>query len=253
MRRATQHRPLLGLGVPPHIRSALGSVHAYLPEHRPPRIRQTACLLNSREAFPRPPGESATVWPGSPLIPGVWLAPGRRRAAGRINGVYGTLPVQSRRHSKGNGTDGQPNRGQQWNTSSHLIRLLYARHGSGYGDGIRKQSTTLHPQPEWPFAKMTAEREEIYRHVPYPGELIPVEDPPSPFSEDDYIPEDEEIAWEVLRIHLNCSGGPSGMQAEHLYQWLIASARDASPDATNWLKVVAITKEAFKDGTMAKE
>ena len=43
------------------------------------------------------------------------------------------------------------------------------------------------------------------------------------------------------------------MQAEHLYQWLIASARDASPDATNWLKVVAITKEAFKDGTMAKE
>ena len=80
---------------------------------------------------------------------------------------------------------------------------------------------------------MTAEREELYRNVPSPGEPIPVENPPFHLLVDDYIPEDEDIDWVVHRLCLNCSGGPSRMLAKHLHQWLIAAMRDDSPDATN--------------------
>ena len=55
------------------------------------------------------------------------------------------------------------------------------------------------------------------------------------------------------RLLLNRSGGPSGMRAEHLRQWLIAITRDDAPDATNWLKVVAIMQAAYCDGTLAEE
>ena len=74
-----------------------------------------------------------------------------------------------------------------------------------------------------------------------------------PFSVVDEIPEDEDIDWEVRRLHLNRSGGLSGMRAEHLCQWLIAATWDDSPDATDWLKVVAIVQAAFCDGTLAEE
>ena len=43
------------------------------------------------------------------------------------------------------------------------------------------------------------------------------------------------------------------MQADHLLQWLIAATRDGAPDATNWLKVVAIVQVAYRDGTPAEE
>ena len=99
---------------------------------------------------------------------------------------------------------------------------------------------------------MTAEREDLYWHVPSPGELIPVGDLPFHFSVDDSILEDEDITWAVHRLLLNRLGGPSGIQAEHLCQWLIAAMRDDSPDATNWLKVVANFQAAFHYGTLSK-
>ena len=43
------------------------------------------------------------------------------------------------------------------------------------------------------------------------------------------------------------------MRVEHLLQWLISATRDDLPDANNWLKVVIIVQEAFRDGTLAKE
>ena len=100
---------------------------------------------------------------------------------------------------------------------------------------------------------MTAEREDIYRHVPPPGEPIPVGYPPFPFLVDDSIPEDEDIAWVIRRLRLKCSGSPSGMRTEQLRQWLIAATRDDLPDDTNCLKVVIIVHEAFQYGTLAKE
>ena len=78
-------------------------------------------------------------------------------------------------------------------------------------------------------------------------------DSPFHFLVDDSIPEDGDIAWGVLRLCLNFSGGSSGMRAEHLRQWLIAATWDNSPDATNWLKFFAIVQEAFQDGMLAEE
>ena len=43
------------------------------------------------------------------------------------------------------------------------------------------------------------------------------------------------------------------MRAEQLHQWLIAAMRDDAPDATNWMKVVAIEQAAYRDGTPAEE
>ena len=78
---------------------------------------------------------------------------------------------------------------------------------------------------------MTTEREELYRHVPLPGDPITLGY--LPLFVDDGILEDEYISWEVHRLFLNLLGSPSGIQVEHLRQWLIALTRDDSPDATN--------------------
>ena len=98
---------------------------------------------------------------------------------------------------------------------------------------------------------MTVERGELYRHVPPPADPILVGD--LTFSVDDEISEDEEISWAVRSICQNRSGGPSGMRAEHLRQWLIAATRDNSPDATNCLKVFTIVQAAFRDGILAED
>ena len=107
------------------------------------------------------------------------------------------------------------------------------------------------PTSRLSLSAMTEEREDLYWHVPPPGEPIPVGD--LPFSVDDGIPEDEAITWAVRKIRLNRSCSPSVMQAEHLRQWLIAAMRDDAPDSTNWLKVVAIVHTAFCYRTMAEE
>ena len=43
------------------------------------------------------------------------------------------------------------------------------------------------------------------------------------------------------------------MRVEHFRLWLIFVTRDDAPDATNWLKVVAIVQAAHCDGTLAEE
>ena len=40
------------------------------------------------------------------------------------------------------------------------------------------------------------------------------------------------------------------MQVEHLRQWMIAATRYGAPDATNWLKVVAVVQAPYRDGTL---
>ena len=69
-----------------------------------------------------------------------------------------------------------------------LIREAWIQMQGWYKDAIE------HPPPPSivSLAKMTGEREELYRHVPSPGEPIPVGD--LTFLVDDDIPEDEEIA-----------------------------------------------------------
>ena len=43
------------------------------------------------------------------------------------------------------------------------------------------------------------------------------------------------------------------MRAEDLRQLLIAVTQDDAPDATNWLKVVAIVQAEYCDGAPAEE
>ena len=52
---------------------------------------------------------------------------------------------------------------------------------------------------------MIEDRVELYRHVPSPGQSIPVGI--TPFPVDNSVLDDKEIAWEVRRLHLNHSGG----------------------------------------------
>ena len=101
------------------------------------------------------------------------------------------------------------------------------------------------------ISAMTEERVEVYWHVKPPVQPIPVG--LQPFLVDDFIPEDEEIAWAVRRLCLNSSSVPSVIRAEHLRQWLHEATRDNALDSTNWQKFVYIVQEEFCNGTLAEE
>ena len=62
-----------------------------------------------------------------------------------------------------------------------------------------------------------------------------------------------EIAWAARRLLQNRSLVLLGMISEHLCQWFISATQDNTPDATNWLKVVAIVQAKSRDGTLAEE
>ena len=87
---------------------------------------------------------------------------------------------------------------------------------------------------------MMAERVELYQHAPSSGKTIPVD--VLHFTVEDSVPDDEEISWAVCRLHLNRSRGPLEMRAEHLCQRLREAMQEEEPDATHWLKVVAIVQ-----------
>ena len=98
---------------------------------------------------------------------------------------------------------------------------------------------------------MSVDQVRPYQHVTTPGQLIPVG--VQPLLMEESVPEDGDIAWAVCRIFRNRSGSLSGMRAKNLYQWFITVTQDNTPDASNWLKVVAILQTAFRDGTLAEE
>ena len=65
------------------------------------------------------------------------------------------------------------------------------------------------------FNQIMAERVELYRAVPPPGDNILTSMTPSNI--DDYIPMEEEVEWEVQRLRGHRSGGPSRIHAEYLH------------------------------------
>ena len=72
--------------------------------------------------------------------------------------------------------------------------------------------------------RITAERVEMYNHVPPPGDNIPVTVTPSEV--DDSVPTEDEIAEAVKKLRRNWSRGLSGIRAEHLKGWLTAAKRE---------------------------
>ena len=100
--------------------------------------------------------------------------------------------------------------------SLFLTHLLSKRCGSGCRGGTKTRVTP--PPSRITIDWMTVERVESYLHVPLSVRPIHVEVTPFPVKES--IPRESYIAEAVKRLHLNRSGGPSGMRAEHLRQWL---------------------------------
>ena len=99
------------------------------------------------------------------------------------------------------------------------------------------------------ISTMTEEWVELYRHVPPPGQQIHLGVQPLPVY--DSIPEDKEIALEVLSPAEDLSGGLSVIQVERLLQWLIYATQYDTPDTTKWHKGVATVQAAFHGGTMS--
>ena len=70
-----------------------------------------------------------------------------------------------------------------------------------------------------PPARVTLERiavelVDLYRHIPPPGENIPIS--VDPFPVEDLVPTEDEIEGLVEWLQNHRSGGPSEMWAEHL-------------------------------------
>ena len=71
--------------------------------------------------------------------------------------------------------------------------------------------------------RITAERVELYSYIPPLGANIPIS--VEPFLVDNSVPTEDKIEWAVRRLRSHCSGGPLGMQAQHLKGWLAASRK----------------------------
>ena len=112
--------------------------------------------------------------------------------------------------------------------------------------------------------RITAERVELYRHVPPSGDNIPVTVTPADI--DDYVPTEDGILEAVKKLWRKQAGGPSGIRAENLKGWLAAAKRGKMAEEKGeekteteeeggelWGKVVEITQTAFREGKLAEE
>ena len=75
------------------------------------------------------------------------------------------------------------------------------------------------------------ERVDLYSYVLPPGENIPIS--VEPFLVDDSVTTEVEIQWAVKRLQNHLSGGPLGMQAEHLKGWLAAERKKEKEEAAS--------------------
>ena len=83
------------------------------------------------------------------------------------------------------------------------------------------------PPSQATLERITAERVELYSHVPPPGDNIPVTVTPSDI--DDLVPTEDKISDAVQKMRRNQSGGPSEIRVEHLIGWLTAAKRGHIP------------------------
>ena len=77
------------------------------------------------------------------------------------------------------------------------------------------------------------------------GESIPVV--VDPFQVDDLVTEDMEVEWNVKWLRYKISGGPSGMQADHLKHCLAEDQDEETSGTTNCLRVVYLVQKEFHD------
>ena len=95
-----------------------------------------------------------------------------------------------------------------------LHREAWRRMKGGYRSAVDRA-----PLPNWvTFEQITAEWVDLYRHVPPPGEKIPVS--VEPFSVEDSVPTEDDIEWATKQLCNHCFEALSGMRAENLKGWL---------------------------------
>ena len=75
----------------------------------------------------------------------------------------------------------------------------------------------------------------------------------TPFLVDEYVPEEEEVAWEVRHLDRNRAGKLPGMRAEHLRSWLWAAMKEDLPNPSHWEKGVSLIQAALLKGHLADE
>ena len=129
---------------------------------------------------------------------------------------------------------------------------------------------------------ITAERVDLYRHIPPLGNNITVF--VEPLKVEESVTMEDKIEWAVKRLRNHCSGAPSGMRAEHLKGWFTEARNDESVSAnlsetegttaviggtgrgevdeirekaptemTNWERVAALVRVDFGEGLLAEE
>jgi hypothetical protein len=103
------------------------------------------------------------------------------------------------------------------------------------------------------LASQTAERVELYTAVPPPGWLMPINVTPIPVP--DGTPTDHEIREVVGKLRNGRAAGATGMQAEHLKEWLHGIKHEEVADGVEgaedrWRLFVALMQATWKSGTM---
>ena len=74
------------------------------------------------------------------------------------------------------------------------------------------------PHARLTIDQITAERLELYHHVPPPWENIPIS--VDTFMVDDSVPTEDSIEWPVRSLGSNRSGGPYGIRLGNLQKFL---------------------------------
>ena len=91
---------------------------------------------------------------------------------------------------------------------------------------------------------------ELYHRVLPQVQTIPNE--VDPFPVETYFPDGDEFAEDVIKIRLNCSGGPSDTWAEHLCKGLGEATCEVELDATHCRKVVVQVQAVFCHGIISE-
>jgi hypothetical protein len=117
-------------------------------------------------------------------------------------------------------------------------RSLHAWYKYASGRGSKPSQQDLN--------KMEVEFKALFKLEPPPGEPIPVL--VAPFDVEDDVPSKEEIEDAVLGLKSNKPPRPTGMQAEHLKEWLAAARKEEDLDTKCWSSLVDTIQHVFETG-----
>ncbi len=106
------------------------------------------------------------------------------------------------------------------------------------------------------LALQTAERVELYTMVPPPGWSMPINVTPIPVP--DGTPTDHEIREVMGKLWNGCTAGATGMQAEHLKEWLHDIKHEEAADGVEgagdrWRLFVALMQATWESGTVSTQ